>query len=296
MTQTYDISVLIVNYNTADLISACIDSLKEQKNCRFEIIIVDNASQDDSLVKINTLLCDDTRLISSKENLGFGRAINLAAQSASGKYFYILNPDTRIKDTLVLKKLYDFMEKTPKIGITGMPLLDANGKNESPAKTLYPDEQYIEHKLPPLPGDIAWVVGAALFIRRDLFEKMNGFDKDFFLYGEEVDLCLRIRKAGFTVAYCNTTPVYHLGGGSERAETAFNTNLRKIRGLILFCQKHYHPDDVEHLLQRYKGRAQRKVIKNKLLFFLTRHEKFKVRAEHNRAIIAAAEECLNHNR
>lgn len=290
-----DISVIIVNYNTADLITRCLDDLHQQVGVTFEIIVVDNASADSSCERIRNYASDKLKLIESQENLGFNRGNNLGARSALGKYLYLLNPDTEVPKPNTLKTLLDYAKAKPEAGLIGTPLLDEHGHNTSKPKMLYPCQALLTEKMPTLPGEIAWVIGASMFIPRTVFDTVGGLDPDFFLYGDETDLCWRIREAGFTIDYCDAAAIYHLGGGSERKSSSFNLKYKKMQGLILFFRKHYSQKDLIIILKRYKKRAIKKTLKNKILLALLRQEKYKAACEHNRAIIVAADEFLEQN-
>ncbi len=287
-----DISVIIVNYNAADLITNCLDSVLAQENVSSEILVVDNASSDDSLAVLEAYT-PAIRLIASNANLGFGRANNLAARSARGRYLYFLNPDATLMDTHALATLLREMDHSPRIGLAGTPLLNQKHFDEGKPKYRYPDAQHLRHPLPDLPGEIAWVIGASMIVRRDVFEAVGGFDEDFFLYGEEADLCWRIREAGFLIGHIPQVNVFHLGGGSERRTDHYALTLKKHNGLHLFYRKHYHPEDIRRLLKKNTRRAFFRKLNNRLLHTLTGRGKYQHKHAHYQAIHDSSRAALS---
>jgi GT2 family glycosyltransferase len=131
-----------------------------------------------------------------------------------------------------------------------------DGLTEPPWSATYPGERYLKTGLPQLPGKIAWVLGASMFVRRECFAAVKGFDEEFFLYSEETDLCLRLRKAGFRIGYVPEVLVTHVGGASERGRPAYDVWKRKIDGLYLFYEKHYSNSDKMRLINRDLRRAR----------------------------------------
>jgi N-acetylglucosaminyl-diphospho-decaprenol L-rhamnosyltransferase len=278
------VSVLTVNYNTADMITHCVDSVLAQEGLEVQMIVLDNASQDNSLAKLSAYN-DKIQVKASEKNLGFGKGNNVAAKEATGHYFYLLNPDAKLTSPTQLKQLCDYMDANPQYGLVGTALLDQQGIDAGRPKYHYQHERHLRFPLDKLPGDIAWLIGASVIIRADLFKQLGGFDEDFFLYGEDIDLCLRVRQAGFEIDYCSEIPVYHFGGGSERKTSDYKLSCKKHKALCLFCQKHYHPADQKHVLTRLLRRAKYRYYTNQLAWLLTRRPQFKARAQHYKAII-----------
>jgi GT2 family glycosyltransferase len=220
------ISIIIVNYNTKELTEQCLQSIyQETQDVDFEIIIVDNASADGSQELLRNKF-PNVKLIKNTENVGFGRANNLGAKYAKGKYLFLLNSDTVLLNNAV-KILADFMNNHLKCGICGGSLFDADKKpilsygmlpsiwQELKILLNLPLEQYNKsHK----PKKVGYITGADLMIRADLFKKLNGFDSDFFMYYEETELTFRVKKAGYMVYNVPEAEIIHLEGQSVASQ------------------------------------------------------------------------------
>jgi GT2 family glycosyltransferase len=220
-----DVSIIIVNFNTRDLTAQCIESVYENtKDIHFEIILVDNASSDDS----RDYFARDTRIvfIQSEENLGFGRGNNLGMRYAKGKYFFLLNSDTIVLNNII-KDLFDFAESNPqlKIGALGTLLLDKQhrvvrsfGRFLSGSFFLYQDKLYqrilIQRNTELKFFEVECVLGAALFVSREVVSNVGTFDPKFFMYYEENDWEKRMSKAGYSNYILNKSGIIHLDGAS----------------------------------------------------------------------------------
>lgn len=248
------VSVLVVTYNSSEFIETCLDSLFRQKEIEFEIVVVDNASQDTTIAileKYQNKLC----LIRCNQNMGFGKANNLASHVARGKWLFLLNPDTELPEEDTLKKLCLFAEQHPCEGLIGTKILSFDRQKEVKPFYYYPGEKYLQSPFPSLPGKIAWVLGASLWLSRKLYGQVKGFDENFFLYGEDVDLCIRIRQQGYEIGYCSEVLILHWGGGSEKNVNIYERVLKKQKGLYGFYKKYYTRSDIQFLLRRELRRA-----------------------------------------
>jgi GT2 family glycosyltransferase len=230
-------SVVIVSYNTAALLADCLASLEGQQGLICEVVVVDNASADDSVALVEQRF-PAVRLIAGAENIGFGRANNLAAAHCSGEFLFLLNPDTRIAPGCI-QALLDYMEAHPEIGMAGAATFNDDGSPQPTVQSTYPCHHYAKDAFAALPGDIAWLLGSGLVVRRQAWEQVRGFDPDYFLYGEDVDLGLRIRKAGWPLGYAAEARITHIGGQSERKTDPAAVFEKKMRGELLFYRKHY---------------------------------------------------------
>jgi len=258
-----DVSVVIVTYNSAGQIAACLESVLQQAGLTFEVIVVDNASRDDTLGQLQPF--SRVRVVPSGENLGFGRGNNLGVAAGGARYVYLLNPDARLVGTGALAELCRAMDAHPQWGMAGTLVRSADGGHESPPATEYPGQRRVHQDFSTLPGRIAWILGASIIIRRELYVSLGGFDPDFFLYSEETDFCLRLRKAGHEIGQVVTVAVEHLGGASEDHRDPYEVAARKLRGLILFRQKHYPAQDCVRLARRDLRRARWRAGWNRLL-------------------------------
>jgi N-acetylglucosaminyl-diphospho-decaprenol L-rhamnosyltransferase len=243
------VSALIVNYNSGSHAIECISSLQAQQIDDLEIIVVDNASQDDSVALLRSACDNRITLIESRENLGFGRANNLAAAKARGQFLLLINPDAELHGNDAVSTLVEYLQQNQTMGIAG-PEIHEPSKNKYvlPRKT-YPSQRQLKFTkgLNSLPGEIAWILGACLIMRKSTFQQIHGFDPDFFLYGEDADICLRVRKAGLAVGYCSAAKITHVGGASEASAIPLDKFLRKKRGYYLFCKKHYDARDTHRI-------------------------------------------------
>jgi len=231
------VSIIIINYNTCDLTCNCIKSVIENtKDIAYEIIVVDNASSDNSIKEIKKLF-SEISLIESNENLGFGRANNLGAQHAKGEFLFFLNSDTILFENSI-RQMVDFFsdnEVSLKIGSLGCILVDANKivngaggtfpTSKKEARALLRSLPFIgklfalkETTLFPLERpyfEIDYVLGADLMMRAAVFHQLNGFDPAFFMYYEESDLQKRVLdKFGMKSYIYTQTQIIHLEGAS----------------------------------------------------------------------------------
>ncbi len=240
-----DISVIIVSYQTADLIGPCLSSVISQKDCRQEIIVVDNASTDGSAVFIAENF-PGVRLISNTKNLGFAAANNQALPHCRGSYLFFLNPDTILQNGCLAAAI-TFMNTHPELGLAGLQILNPDGSAQESISYQYLSQRYTSGELAGLPGKIAAVMGAAMIAPRDAINAVGGFDADFFLYGEDEDLCLRLRRRGFLIGYIPGARVIHYHGQSERRATTAEVWRKKIRAEYLFYRKHYRPETIARI-------------------------------------------------
>jgi GT2 family glycosyltransferase len=257
-----DISVIIVTFNSAECITACVESVLAQTGISFEVIVVDNASVDHTPARLKNYSC---RVISSAENLGFGRGNNLGFAASSGRYLYLLNPDARLMGTNSLAELCRRMDANPRWGMAGTLILSADGQVESAPAMEYPGARHVRRDFTGLPGKIAWIMGASMIVRRELYGKLGGFDPGFFLYSEETDFCLRLRELGFEIGHVREVSVSHIGAASEDLRDPYEVAARKLKGLIRFREKHYAPADCVSLARRDLWRARFRAAWNGLL-------------------------------
>ncbi len=246
MSQPTLVSVLIVNYNSGSYAKTCIESLFMQSNVQLQVVVVDNASADDSVKALKYAFGKKITLIESNENLGFGKANNLAANSAKGEFLLLLNPDTVIADALAISKLVDFYGSNQRYGMVGPNIHEARKNKYVAPRYSYPSARQLKfkQKFEALPGEIAWLLGACLLLKREVYQAISGFDPDYFLYGEDADIGLRLRQHGFEIGFCEQVTIEHVSGASEIGADSLDKWLRKKRGVFLFYTKHYEQRDV----------------------------------------------------
>jgi len=232
-----DLSIIIVNYNTADMLARCLHSVHSQLSGKIEVIVVDNASDDDS-VKIMQVHFPWARVIGNVENLGFAKANNQALEISRGTYIYFLNPDTELKQRAIDTAIA-FMESKPEVGLAGTRVVNPDGSPQSSIERRYPGERHSHGEFSQLIGDIAWVLGASIIARRSVLKAVGGFDERFFIYGEDLDLCLSVRKLGWAIGFISEALVIHWGGASERDSLPLAVWKKKFDAELLFYEKHY---------------------------------------------------------
>jgi N-acetylglucosaminyl-diphospho-decaprenol L-rhamnosyltransferase len=242
-----DISVIIVNYKTPQLAAANIKALLSQQNVRYEIIVVDNHSEDDSLAVLSQFGAS-IQLLANQENLGFGRANNQAFRISSGRYLFFLNPDAICLSENDLAEAVKWMDTHSNFALAGTRIVSSQDALEKTVFSHYPRQKEAVLHFSHLPGEVAAVLGASMLVRRNAFLQVQGFDETFFLYGEETDLCLRLRKAGYTLGFCEAVTVRHVGGASERHTPSEEILRKKRAGKLLFYRKHYPSSVVKRMM------------------------------------------------
>jgi GT2 family glycosyltransferase len=233
---TPDVSVVVVSYNTSDLLRDCLQTLKrEAGDITYETLVVDNASRDGSADMVQQEF-PEVRLVRSMVNLGFAAGNNRAFHMAQGRYIVLLNSDAFMRPG-ALSKAVEHMEKNPDVGLGGGRLV---GRDDAwqPSARMFPSPlndfltlSGLAAKFPrsrlfgrfdrtwadPLEAsEVDWVPGAFAIIRHEVLEQVGYFDEAFFLYYEEVDLCRRIQAAGYRIWYWPDIVVVHLGGESSK--------------------------------------------------------------------------------
>ena len=243
-----DLSVIIVNFNTKDLLKDCLSSIfRQTQGINFEVLVVDNGSTDDSIVMVKEKF-PQASLIENKKNLGFAKANNQGIRKAKGKYIFLLNSDTVLKNNSLLK-LIRFAEKHPQAGVIGCKLLNKDGREQpsvAPFFTLpkvflwlLTGDRFL-YSSPNKPCQVDWVMGAALMIKKEVIDKAGFLDERFFMYMEEQEWCYRIKKAGWQAWFYPGAEIFHLVRGSS-PEGRQKAILGIYQGLIYFYQKHFAP-------------------------------------------------------
>ena len=300
-----NVSIIIVNYKVAPLIIDCVNSIEEKtKEIFYEIIVIDNDSQDDSLSILKKDLGNQIILIESDKNLGFGKANNLGAKYAKGDYMFFLNPDTiLINDAISI--LYHYLETNKEVGVAGGNLYDETGTDAAPSfckefdsiDSERKNSSYIgllknklnrkKHSIQrndfnytDQPIDVSYIFGADMMMPKTLFDKIGGFDKDFFMYAEEAELQWRILQLGYRIVNCPDAKIIHLEGRSTKQQNEFNERqfCMRMNGMMLFFDKAYGQGGAKEFFKYRKRRYQRQL--------------FIARLKNNKTLIAQLEHMI----
>lgn len=258
--KTIIVSIIIINYNLAKEIEDCLNSLLQtigsQKEFQFEIIIVDNNSPDKKLSETEKIFKQDNiKFYYLDENLGFGKGCNYGYTKATGKYLWFLNPDTVIKEN-IFSPIINSFENDRTIGIIG-PKQQVRKPFFDFSAGLYPNvffelfnlfgigvffEGFLVYLLTRIKKnkvlEVDWILGASIFIKAELFNKIDGFDKDYFMFYEEVDLCRRVSNSGFKIVYYPQYSIHHIGSVSGKKDYTLYT-IRTYSSKYLYVSKHY---------------------------------------------------------
>jgi GT2 family glycosyltransferase len=255
-----DLSVLIVNYNVKAYIDQCLRSVERaSQGLQVEVIVVDNASSDGSVAHIQKHFPWVT-CIASPENLGFGRANNLAAAQAKGEFVLYLNPDTVVPEDNFRRAL-EVMRSKPEIGSMGCRMIDGSGHFlpeskrglPTPAVALYRilglaklfpkhprfGAYYAGHLAPDASGYVDVHCGAWMLMRGSVLHQIGGFDEAFFMYGEDIDLSYRVLQAGHSNYYLADSPILHYKGESTKHQSWHYIKTFH-EAMAIFANKHFH--------------------------------------------------------
>jgi len=257
-----EVSVVIVSYNTADLIEACLLSVRASAGVSLETFVVDNASSDGGASLVREKF-PWVRLVENKENRGFGVANNQVLGECVGRYIVLLNPDTEATPE-ALRRMTAWMDANPQVGLAGPTVNNPDGSHQDTVSRTYPGQKRTAGELSGLPGEIACVMGACQIVRTELMRKLRGFDEDFFLYGEDQDLCLRIRKEGYRIGHVDDAVILHHGGKSERGALPVDIWRKKAAAEYLFYRKHYRPETVRKIALAHVRRERRRILLTRL--------------------------------
>ena len=260
------VSIILVNYNSAKLLRQCLKSIYEQtKEISFEIIVVDNASSDNSRQIVRSEF-PHVHLIESSGNLGFSRGNNLGVSLAKGMYLLFLNTDTILFENSV-KLLADFLDEHPEVGAVGPKILfedryfqlsagrHPNLFGEFLDKIVYSLARKWRKVMCPMLERwhnsikaVGWLTGACFMVRQKAFLQVNGFDEKIFMYFEDKDLCKRLSSSEWQIIYYPLTSIIHLLAGSS-----CNVDKQKINKLYRTSQLYYY--------RKHLGRLQSEMVR-----------------------------------
>jgi len=251
------LSIIIINWNTRDLLADCLASVATEiahfPSGQVETLVIDNASSDESVSMVQAHF-PWVQVIQNPTNVGFAAANNQGMQMALGRYLLLLNSDTNVLPN-ALTTLVNFMEAHPEAGAAGSRYLNPDGSLQPscyPAPTLarelwrlfHLDRFYAFGVYPVSTWSVSTarevdvVQGASLLLRHTVLKGVGVFDTDYFMYTEEVDLCHRIRQAGWSIFFVPLSSIIHYGGQSTR-QAALSMFLQLYRSKILYFRKHH---------------------------------------------------------
>jgi len=266
--RTMDLSIIIINYRTYEFTKKTIDSIINKKySFNYELIIVDNASGDNSLEslkkdyykKIDTGLI---KFISNNENKGFAYANNLALKQTNSKYILLLNSDTKIINDC-LEKCLKFMDTDKNIGALGCKVMLSNGSLDKACRRSYPNVKVSFYRMTGLSHifpkskrfnkynltyldengiyDVDCLSGAFMLLRSEVLNHVGFLDENFFMYGEDIDYCYRIKKNGWKVNYYGEAKVIHYKGASSKKQES-KLLYEFYKSMHIFYNKHYEKE------------------------------------------------------
>jgi len=265
-----ELSVIIVNYNVKEFLQNLIHSLqKAVSKINHEIIVVDNASDDGSVEFIREKF-PNINLIVNQTNLGFSKANNIALKIAKGKFILLINPDTIVSEDTITKMI-EFLNEHPDAGLAGCKILNPDGSLQLACRrsfpgpwtsfckvagfsTLFPKSKlFAKYNLTYLDENSTYEVdaisGSFMMMKREVYEKVGGFDEQFFMYGEDLDLCYRIQKNGYKVYYYPGTQIIHYKGESTKRSSLDETNIF-YNAMHLFVKKHFSSFYIAEIILR----------------------------------------------
>lgn len=243
------LSVVIVNYNVCNYLTACIDSVaKGLEGIEAEVFVVDNNSTDNS-VEVVSRDYPWVHLIYNIENLGFSKANNIAIRQSAGEYVLLLNPDTVVEQD-TLHYVITFMDEHPEAGAAGVKMHNADGSLAPESRRAVPTplvaarkmlgftkRYYMSYLSWDVPGQIQVVSGAFFMIRRKALEQVGLLDEDFFMYGEDIDLSYRLLKGGWQNWYLPYSIIHYKGQSTQKSDFRYVHVF--YQAMLIFFRKHY---------------------------------------------------------
>jgi hypothetical protein len=291
-----DLSIVIISYNTKKITRECLDSINQSlKNSKikYEIIVADNDSRDGSQELLSKMSLDKENHVvyfQTGENLGFGRGNNYAVNRSNGKYILLLNSDTIVLNRSIEKLFKHYVENESWIHFLGPKLLNRDLTPQASAARFFTLPVVFASLL--LKGDywgatrsspnefkkVDWVSGACILTTRKRYDQLRGFDKEIFMYMEEVDLLYRAAKKGLNTYFYPDSQIIHLGSASSNGKTF--PILQVYRGFLFFYKKHYSLPGLLclHLILKFKAAIAYFIgrIKNNQYLTTTYGEAFKI--------------------
>lgn len=252
-----DLSIIIVSYNVCDLLRDCLHSIYQQNmTITFEIIVVDNASEDNSVAMVDAEF-PEVNLIANEDNIGFAGGNNLGLKQVRGRDIVLVNPDTIVEDN-TLQNLVEYLDEHPSVGAVAPCVFFPDGSYQkvttgylhSPTRdfvhafrldVIFPFLQgrYLANRDYQLTEiEVEWISGVCFMIRQEIFETLGGLDTSYFMYLEDVEFCVRIRQNGWKIMFLPTTSIKHYQGASSQKGQISSVN-RSFESLDFFYKKYY---------------------------------------------------------
>ncbi|MFH0958913.1 MAG: glycosyltransferase family 2 protein [Pseudomonadota bacterium] len=264
------LSVIIVNRNTSGLLIDCLSSLfNSDLKQSPEVLVVDNGSDDDSVVKLKNYF-PGVNVLEARRNLGFAAANNLGVSKTHGEFLLLVNTDVILEKDSVSKML-ELAESNARIAIVAPQLLNRDGTNQtsyeatptlltectnrSLLKRIFPKRYPSKNRILLEPADVETVIGAVMLIRRKAFEEVGEFDENYFFFFEETDLAVRLRSAGWSIKHEPRAKATHFQGGSAKS-VPVGARIEFYRSRYIFFDKFY-------------GKASKNFLKSVVIFNLT---------------------------
>ncbi len=246
-----ELSVIILNYNTRELLRACLKSVLASKTSfKFEVLVADNGSKDGSLEMLRTEF-PEVVVVDNNANLGFSKGNNAAIRVAMGKHILLLNSDTTVREN-TFQESVDYLNNHPDVGALGAKVLLPNGELDKACRRKFPNpansflrlfglSKYSDYNIA---GDINQtaevdaIMGAYMMVPKIVINKVGVLDEEFFMYGEDLDWCWRIKEAGFKVIYYPKSEITHFKYGSSKMIPFKMINFAH-EAMKIFYRKHY---------------------------------------------------------
>jgi GT2 family glycosyltransferase len=239
-----DVSVSVVTYENESCVDSLMSDLRAQQDASWEAFVFDNASTDDTVKRLSD--ASDVHVTASAENVGYSAGHNRNIAASHGRYILLLNADVRFPPDL-LARLVRYLDAHPGKALAGPEVLEGTQRQHFPPRHYYPGEGMIELQPELQRSEIAWLNGCCLMARRIVLKELGGFDEDFFLYQAETDLCLRARRAGYSLGWVPEVSVHHLHRQSQRDISEYEYSRRLFEGSSVFWRKHYSAADVARM-------------------------------------------------
>ncbi len=285
-----ELSIILLNWNTRDLMRDCLESLfKTTKGDNYEVIVVDNGSTDGSIGMVRRDF-PGVELITHDRNYGFSRGYNLVLKDIKTPFVLLLNTDTILLDG-VIEGMLKFLKSHPDVGIVAPQYLNADGSkqtsfsnfptlftellNRSLLQFLFPWWYPSKRQDYEDPREVEAVKAAAPMLRQEAFRQVGFFDEDYFIFLEETDLCFRLRRAGWRCFHLPQLKMYHLGGGGTKKKVMAETTIEYYRSLYRFFKKNRGTMEywLLRLLKPLKALVNLSLWGLGLIFTLSLHER-----------------------